>query len=186
MDDFVVYIHYTLDTNEPFYVGEGKLRRSSTNSGRNVFWQRVFKKHGKRVEIYKTGLTKKEAQILESQMVEKLLGEGARLTNIIDCSCSVLPENRKNPRLSQWNKEHNGELSPVWGLRRPDLSERNKNGEFNRFKKKVQCIETGQIFESIREASIFFGRKPSNSNIIQQIKGDRKTALGYTWKYVTT
>ena len=36
MDDFVVYIHYTLDTNEPFYVGEGRLRRSTTNSGRII------------------------------------------------------------------------------------------------------------------------------------------------------
>jgi hypothetical protein len=186
MDDFVVYIHYTLDTNEPFYVGEGRLRRSTTNSGRNIFWQRVFKKHGKRVEVYKTGLTKKEAQILESQLVEKLLGEGARLTNIIDCSCSVLPEYRRNPRLVQWNKEHRGELSPTWGLNRPDLAERNKNGVFKRHKKSVQCIETGQIFESIRDASIFFGRKPTNSNIIQQIKGDRKTAFGHTWRYVTS
>jgi hypothetical protein len=185
MNDFVVYIHYTLDTNEPFYVGEGKLRRSSTNSGRNIFWQRVFKKHGKKVEIYKTGLTKKEAQILESQLVEKLLGEGIRLTNIVDCACSVLPENRKNLRLSEWNKEHSGELSPVWGLKRPDLSERNKNGNFNRYKKPVQCIETGQIFESQTEASIFFGRKSTSSHIVQQIKGDRKTALGYTWRYVT-
>jgi hypothetical protein len=186
MNDFVVYIHYTLDTNEPFYVGEGKLRRSTTNCGRNIFWQRVFKKHGKRVEVYKTNLTKREAQILESELVEKFLSEGARLTNIVDCSFSVLPENRKNPRLSEWNKEHSGELSPVWGLKRPDLSERNKNGNFNRYKKQVRCIETGQIFKSMKEALIFFGKKPTNSHISQQIKGDRKTALGHTWEYITS
>jgi hypothetical protein len=186
MNDFVVYIHYTLDTNKPFYVGEGKLRRSTTNCGRNIFWQRVYKKHGKRVEIYKDGLTKKESQILESQLVAKFLNEGHRLTNIIECSFSVLPENRKNPRLSEWNKEHRGELSPVWGLKRPDLVERNKSGNFNRYKKQVQCIETGQIFDSIRDAAIFHGKKPTNSHITQQIKGDRKTALGYTWRYITT
>ena len=184
MNDFVVYIHYTLDTNEPFYVGEGKLRRSTTNCGRNIFWQRVYKKHGKRVEIYKDGLTKKEAQILESKLVEKLLNESHRLTNIIECSCSVLPENRKNIRLSEWNKEHSGESSPTYGLKRPDLSERNKLGNFNRHKKPVQCIETGQIFNSIRDALIFNGKDIKNAHITQQIKGNRKTALGYTWKYV--
>ena len=185
MNDFVVYIHYTLDTNKPFYIGEGKLRRSTTNCGRNSFWRNVYEKHGKRVEIYKDGLTKKDAQILESQLIKKFLNEGHKLTNILECSRSVFIENRKNPKLSQWNKEHSGELSPVWGLKRPDLSERNKNGDFNRYKNPVRCNETGQVFESVKEASIFFGRKPTNSHITQQIKGDRKTALGYTWEYIT-
>lgn len=184
MKDFVVYIHYTLDTNEPFYIGEGKLRRSTTNCGRNIFWQRVFKKHGKRVEIYREGLTKKDAQILESKLIREFLDKGYRLTNLVECSFSVLPENRKNPKLSEWNKIHRGELSPTYGLKRPDLSERNKNGDFKRFKKQIQCIETGQIFESIRDALIFHNKDPKSSHITQQIKGDRKTALGYTWRYV--
>ena len=184
MNDFVVYIHYTLDTNEPFYVGEGKLRRSTTNCGRNVFWQRVFKKHGKRVEIYRDGLTKKDAQILESELVRELLDKGHRLTNLVECSFSVLPENRKNPKLSEWNKSHRGELSPTYGLKRPDLSERNKSGKFNRYKKPVKCVETGQIFHSVRDAMIFHGKNPKSSHITQQIKGDRKTALNYTWEYV--
>jgi hypothetical protein len=185
MDDFVVYIHYTLKTNLPFYVGEGKLRRSTTNCGRNIYWQRVYEKYGKRVEIVKTGLTKKDAQILESKIIRELTEQGHKLTNIIECSFSVLPENRKNPRLSEWNKLHKGELSPTYGLKRPDLVERNKNGNFSRYKRKVQCIETGQIFDSIRDANIFNGKDIKNSHITQQIKGGRKTALGYTWKYVT-
>lgn len=184
-DDFVVYVHYTLETNLPFYVGEGKLRRSTTNCGRNSFWQNVFKKYGKRVEVIKTGLTKKEAQILESKTIRELRDQGHRLTNIIECSFSVLPEYRKNPRLTEWNKIHRGELSPTYNLKRPDLVSRNKTGNFLRHKRKVQCVETGQIFESIVDANLFNGKNIKNSHITQQIKGDRKTALGYTWKYLT-
>jgi hypothetical protein len=185
MNDFVVYIHYTLETNLPFYVGEGKIRRSTSNCGRNVFWQRVYKKYGKRVEIIGANLTKQEAQKLESKTIREFKEQGHRLTNIIECSCSVLPENRKNPRLSEWNKKHKGKLSPTYGLKRPDLIERNKTGNFSRYKRKVQCIETGQIFDSIREANLFNGKNIKNAHIIQQIKGDRKTALGYTWRYIT-
>lgn len=52
-----------------------------------------------------------------------------------------------------------------------------------RHQKKVQIVETGQIFDSIKEAGIFLTGKPS-TRIIDCCKGKCETALGYHWKYV--
>lgn len=47
-------------------------------------------------------------------------------------------------------------------------------------KKKVVCIETGYIYESIAEAKRITGI----GNICSVLKGNRKTAGGYHWEYV--
>ena len=87
-----------------------------------------------------------------------------------------------NKQLSERNKKNIGELSPVFGLKRPDLSLRNKAGNFNRYVRKVRCIETGEIFDSIKLANQKYN-KTKSSHINQQIKGKRKTAFGHKWEY---
>ena len=47
--------------------------------------------------------------------------------------------------------------------------------------KKVQCVETGEIFESLSDAQRKTG--VSNSNIGKVCNGSRMTAGGYHWKY---
>lgn len=49
-------------------------------------------------------------------------------------------------------------------------------------RKRVRCIETGQEFESITQASIILGI--TKSNIVDCIKGRLKTIHGYTFEYV--
>ena len=46
--------------------------------------------------------------------------------------------------------------------------------------KRVICIETGQVFESIKEAQDFF---KCGHNIARVCKGKRKTAAGLHWRY---
>lgn len=48
--------------------------------------------------------------------------------------------------------------------------------------KKVRCIETDMIFNSISEAAIFVGK--SITGIIACCKGKQKTCAGYHWEYV--
>ena len=48
--------------------------------------------------------------------------------------------------------------------------------------KKVKCVETGQIFNSIKEAKAFFNSP--NIHIGDVCNGKRKTAGGYHWEYV--
>lgn len=50
-------------------------------------------------------------------------------------------------------------------------------------KRKVMCIETGTIFDSIRKASNLI-KNAYPSNIVACCKGKQKTAGGYHWKYV--
>lgn len=50
--------------------------------------------------------------------------------------------------------------------------------------KKVQCIETGEIFNSIQEASQFYNRKQCGLVATLNHYKYRKTFGGYHWKYV--
>lgn len=47
--------------------------------------------------------------------------------------------------------------------------------------KRVMCIETGEVFDSIREANVKYGFHISN--ICAVCKGKQKTAYGYHWRY---
>ena len=63
------------------------------------------------------------------------------------------------------------------------LSEVNK-GSKNPRAKKVRCIETGQVFDYIREANEFLGKNRLSSGISKCCKGKLKTYGGYHWEYV--
>jgi hypothetical protein len=46
MKEFLVYAHYTVDTNELFYIGKGDATRMSSTQYRNRFWHAKVKKYG--------------------------------------------------------------------------------------------------------------------------------------------
>lgn len=48
--------------------------------------------------------------------------------------------------------------------------------------KKVRCVETGVVFDSVTEAAMFVDK--NISNIIACCKGKQKTCGGYHWEYV--
>jgi hypothetical protein len=48
---FYVYAHRRKDTNRVFYVGKGTGKRAWKHAGRNDWWHRIVKKHGRTVEI---------------------------------------------------------------------------------------------------------------------------------------
>ena len=49
-------------------------------------------------------------------------------------------------------------------------------------KRKVQCVETGDIFNSVKEAAIF--AKTYSANIVDCCKNTHHSTKGYHWKYV--
>lgn len=61
------------------------------------------------------------------------------------------------------------------GLQKP------KFGGENSRARKVECIETGEVFNSITEATKKY--KIQNANISACCRGVKKTAGGYRWKY---
>ena len=56
-----------------------------------------------------------------------------------------------------------------------------KSGGNNVNARKVLCIETGKVFNSMKEASIFSGTHFNGISLC--VNGKQKTAGGYTWKY---
>jgi hypothetical protein len=196
--NFVVYEHYTPDTNELFYVGEGRPNRPYSSNSRNRHWKSKVKKHnGFVVKIIRNNLTKQESESIEKELIVSYRNNNIKLTNYCEgpMFCNhwltnqpkevhpMYGKKRPNPKLSEWNKSHNGELSPTYGMKRPDLSERNKSGLFKRYTRKVLCIETGIIFNSIKEATISLGKSPKSAEINKHLNGSRKHAFGYHWQY---
>jgi hypothetical protein len=195
---FVVYEHYTPDTNELFYVGEGRPDRPFSTRNRNRYWKFKVKKHnGFVVKIVKDDITKEDAEKLEEFLISEYRKKNFELTNMCDGTMfgthwlvgkpkelhPFFGKKHPNPKLAEWNKLHCGELSPVYGIKRPDLSERNKSGQFKRFTRKVICIETGVIYDSIKLATIAMGKNPNCTSINKHLGGNRKHAFGYQWAY---
>ena len=199
-NDFVVYAHYTLDTNRLFYIGEGTLKRSKDKSNRNRWWNFKVAKHGFKVKILYNNLTKIQAENIETRLIRNLKKRGSNIVNI--CIGPMYKNNwilnipkelhpmygRKLPyaskRMIEWNKNHSGKNSPVYGLKRPDLILRNKLGNFIRYSTPIICNETGQIFKSIKEATKFLDLPENSTCIHKNLSGYRSHCKNFTWSYL--
>lgn len=73
--DFYVYLHLRADDGLPFYVGKGRNNRAWFKHGRNLYWQRIVKKHGLIVEILKSDLSELDALEFEKSAI-LTLGRG--------------------------------------------------------------------------------------------------------------
>lgn len=63
------------------------------------------------------------------------------------------------------------------------LSDRKKNGEYvSSMKKPVLCVETGIVYESVREAR----RQTKCNNINKALTGEQKRSGGFHWQYYIT
>lgn len=61
------------------------------------------------------------------------------------------------------------------------------SGKDNTASKAVRCIETGEVFETMTAAGLHYGSKSVTPgvNIRKCCLGERPTALGHTWEFVT-
>lgn len=181
MDRFVVYAHYTCDESEIFYVGEGSSKRAKDGRRRSNEWKKISLEHGGFTPVVLAVLSSKEECIrLETTIISGLKKRGYKLANKI-----TNRKGWKNPKLAQWNREHAGEKSPVYGLKRPDLVERNKKALAKRAYKSVKCKETGKEYISIIEATLSYTINKKSTSITKVLRGTNKRAFGYTWEYVS-
>jgi hypothetical protein len=200
MNDFVVYKHYTADEHVLFYIGEGRPSRANDIKYRNRYWNHVVAKHGFYSKIVYNGLTKDNSEELETRLIKiykRSKSVKCKLTNLCDgpmfkhhwlanAPKEIHPmygKKHPNPKLAQWNREHSGENSPTYGLKRPDLAGRNRLSDFTRSTKKVQCIETGQIFDSCKRIFEHFGIKASG-HLSKAIADSTKTWRKCHWQAV--
>lgn len=103
-----------------------------------------------------------------------------------------MSEARKGKYLSEETKmkmseANKGSKNPMFGKKHSDearkkISESHKGKFINRkdLSKQVLCVETGEVFESIRDAE----RKTGINHISQACNGKRKSAGGYHWTLV--
>ena len=76
MNNFYVYRHIRLDTNNPFYVGKGSNNRAFSKWDRNNYWKNITEKYGYNVEIIIENLTEKEAFEKEIEFIELYKSQG--------------------------------------------------------------------------------------------------------------
>ena len=50
--------------------------------------------------------------------------------------------------------------------------------------KKIRCIETGKVYNTITDALVELGKSKKDGSITAAAKGRQKSAFGYHWEYV--
>jgi Mor family transcriptional regulator len=81
INNFYLYFHYRLDTDEVFYIGKGKGRRAYNKEARNLYWKRIVDKVGYKVEIVQDNISEWEALMLEMDMISLYKKMGYNLAN---------------------------------------------------------------------------------------------------------
>lgn len=174
-NQFYVYAHYTLDTNELFYIGKGQKDRCKTK--RNSYWFKVVNKHNYYIKFLYINLSQEEAYKLEIQSIAEYQprcnftrgGSGGD-------TFTLLPEEQKLEIIQKKKQSMKGKNKGI--PKSPEHREKLKC--FWRYKK-IKCLDTNIIYPSIEECrrSLNLG----TINITRQIKHGWK-CKGYRLEFI--
>ena len=153
----------------------------------SVFWSAIQKYGWDNFEhiILEKGLTLEQANKLEQHYIKQY--HSLSTENGYNCQSGgsnyKMSEEHKQ-KLSKANigkHPHQGELNPMYGKHMSDdTKQKIRLSQMNTIS--VECIETGQVFDSCHLAAAWAGLK-RDGHIPEVCKGKRKTAGGYHWKY---
>jgi hypothetical protein len=190
---YYTYAHFTADTKKVFYIGKGCKRRAWQTASRNSYWKHKVAKHGHIVEILAEWNTEAEAfehekfliGCFESQLVNltdggegtsgRQQGEEEKQKRSIKLKGIPLTEQRKAniSHALQGRKlqtEHAAKSKSILAVLREET------------KKKVKCLTSGFVYDSVTEAGIKESVDPSS--IVKACKGILKRAGKKEWRYV--
>lgn len=144
------------------------------NKIRKFGWENVFKYE------FLNGLTKEEAEFIEQEMIDSygVLNEAFRLNQQAG-GVGGTPTKKVREKMSLL---HLGQNNPSYGK---PISEGAKKAfqKYNETKKrKVRCLETGEIFSSIVEAAKAVDGLPGN--LYFSLRNENTTAYGKQYRYV--
>ena len=90
-----------------------------------------------------------------------------------------MSENRQGKNNSFYNKHHSDEQREKWSKERKGLYEGGKHPQA----KRVKCVETGKVYDCIKDASADTGANKTHlAEVCRGVYG-RKTAKGLHWVY---
>lgn len=169
---YYVYAHYTLDTNELFYIGMGKHDRAEWKYNRNNYWHKIVNKHGRSIQYLYENLTQEEAWNLEIECIAKFkpkcnFTKGGGHADPF----TLLPEEQKQEILKKRSISLKGKN------RQPKSSEHKEKLKCAWRSKPIICKDNNTIFVSIEECRRQLNL--GNLNISRQIKNGWK-CKGYT------
>jgi hypothetical protein len=163
MNNYYVYAHYRVDNLSPFYIGKGKDNRAYVKSGRSVHWNRVINKCGYHIIILYNNLSEDEAFNMEISLInffgfKNLVnatygGEGTSGAIISDETRRKIGEKSKGRKV-MLGKKHSDEAKEKMRQRR--LGSKGLAGVLNPMARKVIDLETGIIYDTIKEVSKLF------------------------------
>lgn len=121
MNNFYVYQHIRLDTNEVFYVGKGFGDRAYRNYGRSKYWHNIVKKYGYKIEFVDTNLDELTAFKLEVETIKSYgrkdlgLGNLINLTNGGEGLSGLIVSSETRAKIKASNLGKTGDKSPNFG-----------------------------------------------------------------------
>ena len=180
-----VYVHVRASTGEPFYVGLGKNQRGwvSSENGRGVFWSRVARKNGVKIEIAQDGMSLDGARLLEMWLIAKFRNRGIMLVNMTDGGEGSygykhsLESSLKMSAARIGNKNCKGRKYSKETL---DRMSKSAQGKKSRLDKKIRKFthESGDTFTGTR--SEFYEKYGlDRSKVAMVINGHRKSTGGW-------
>lgn len=178
--EYIVYKH--IFPNNKVYIGitsQKPERRWNNGNGyrKSTRIYNAIKKYGwKNIEhiILYENLSKEEAEIKEKELIKKYKSYDFKYGYNLELGGNINKEISEETK-KKISKKVSGKNNPMYGVRLPESILEKK-------RKKVLCIETGIIYNSLTEAS-----KKENINISclsEACNGKQKISKGCHWRYL--
>lgn len=190
MQEYIVYRHITPDgksyigatgvsLNQRFQNGRGYKNCTRFNKAIKKFgWQ-----HIQHEILFKTS-SKEEAYKKEILFIDKLKTTNKKYGYNIELGGSK--KGLKGKYNSFYGKTHSDDQKQKWSKERKGKKPWNKNkfGAINKTTKKVECLETGIVYEGVRDVERKLNILHSSISRCCLKKYKNKTAGGYHWQFV--
>lgn len=183
--------------NNKVYIGSSKnlknrkchdhLNTLKRNKHQNNHLQNAFNKHGKNNFVFEVieFCEEKDLKDNEQYWLDRIKPYNRNIgyniaTNTYNHEFSAETKQKMSKNHADFKGKNNpmygkcGELAPFYG----------KVGKLHHASKEVLCIETGIVYESVRQAERITGVYNTNISACCLGKYRHKTAGGYHWKYI--
>lgn len=175
---YYVYIHLKKGTDEVFYVGKGTRSRCSTHDGRNPFWHNVVNKYGFDYQKIEENLYEEQAFELEKFWIAQFKAWNFKLTNLTEGGeGNGNPGNKSQSGIKQSAETIAKRSAKLRGQKKKTLGIK-QQGANNNNAKKIYNVETGRVYNCIKDAVIELGITCYES-LRQALNRDNKWNLRY-------